>query len=166
MRKRIMVLFLGIVLACVLVACGNEADTKDGGIEIDKAILAVAEENASFNTDKIIEGANNRVKKDPEFYAGSKVPKLDSCVTGIVYEAADSKDGSYVYCFGEGEDAKNEEMYLSAICAYYAHLKALGLTYELNEHEMCYIYDGNKVVANFMIFNTTDKGYMMMITPK
>ena len=167
---------LGVMLICTITACGGEGDNKDGGAEtntvvkeekeINKDILAVAEENTQFNTDAIIERANNRMKMEPEFYEGSKVPKIDSCVTGVVYDTATSGDGNHVYFFGEGEDAKNEEMYLSAVCAYSAHLKALGLTYELNEDEMCYIYDGSKVVATFMVFNTTEDGYMMIISPQ
>ena len=176
MRKRSIFLFFGVMLACTLIACGSEDVTKGGGVEtndvveeekeINKDILAVAEANEQFNTDEIIERANNRMKMDPEFYADSKVPKLDSCVTGIVYDTANSSDGNYVYFFGEGEEAKDKDMYLSAVCAYSAHLKALGLTYELNEGEMCYIYDGSKAVATFMIFDTTEDGYMMIISPQ
>ena len=176
MKKRIMLLFLGVILVCVLGACGSESDNKDGGAEentvveeekeINKDILAVAEENAQFNTDAIIERANNRMKMEPELYPGSKVPKLDSCVTGIVYDTVNSGDGNYVYFFGEGEDAKDKEMYLSAVCAYSAHLKSLGLTYELNEGEMCYIYDGSEAVATFMVFDTTEDGYLMIISPQ
>lgn len=176
MRKRVILLFFGIMLACTLIACGNEVDTRKSGAEtndvveeekeINEDILAVAESNEQFNNDGIIERANNRMKKDPEFYAGSKVPKLDSCVTGIVCDTDNSDDGNYVYYFGEGEDAKDKEVYLSAVCAYSAHLKALGLTYELNEGEMSYIYDGNNVVASFMIFDTDDEGFMMIISPQ
>lgn len=176
MKKRIRLLLLGVMLVCVLGACGSENTTKDDSAEtnnvveeekeINKDILAVAEENTQFNTDEIIERANNRMKMEPEFYQGSKVPKIDSCVTGIVYDTTNSGDGNYVYFFGEGEDAKDKEMYLSAVCAYSAHLISLGLTYELNEGEMCYIYDGSEVVASFMVFDTTEDGYMMIISPQ
>lgn len=106
------------------------------------------------------------MKMEPDFYSGSKVPKIDSCVTGIVYDTANSSDGNYVYYFGEGADAYDEEVYLSAICVYSAHLKALGLTYELNEGELCYKYDGDTAVATFMIFNTEKDGIMMIISPQ
>lgn len=167
-----MLLILWTVLATTLIACGNKGDDKGSGVEtndveeINEDILAVAEANEQFNTDSIIERANNRMKTNPDFYAGSKVPKIDSCVTGIVYDDARSKDGNYVYFFGEGEDAKNEEIYLSAVCAYSAHLRALGLTYELNQGEMSYIYDGDKAVASFMVFNTEEDGFMMIISPE
>lgn len=179
MKKKIMFLFLWTALTTTLIACGNEGDAKGGGTEtndmveinkveeeINEDILAVAEANEQFNTDSIIERANNRMKMNPEFYAGSRVPKPDSCVTGIVYSDDLSQDGSYIYFFGEGEDAKNEEIYLSAVCAYAAHLKALGLTYELNEGEMSYIYDGDKAIAKFMLFNTKEDGFMMIISPE
>ena len=39
------------------------------------------------------------MKKEPEFYAGSKVPKIDSCVTEIVYDTTNSSDGNYIYYF-------------------------------------------------------------------
>lgn len=48
----------------------------------------------------------------------------------------------------------------------YAHLKALGLTYELNKGEMSYIYDGDKAIATFMVFNTEEDGFMMIISPE
>ncbi len=175
MKKKIKLLILWMALATNLIACGNKGDAKGSEIEtndveeeeeINEDILAVAEANEQFNTDSIIERANNRMKTDPDFYAGSKVPKIDSCVTGIVYDDALSNDGNYVYFFGEGEDAKNEEIYLSAVCAYSAHLRALGLTYELNQGEMSYIYDGDKAVASFMVFNIEEDGYMMIITPE
>lgn len=176
MRKRVILLFFEVMLSCTLIACGNEVDTKKSGAEtndvveeekeINEDILAVAESNEQFNNDEIIERANNRMKMEPEFYIGSKVPKLDSCVTGIVCDTGNSDDENYVYYFGEGEDAKDKEIYLSAVCAYSAHLKALGLTYELNEGKMSYIYDGNNVVASFMIFDTDDKGFMMIISPQ
>lgn len=172
MKKKIMLLFLWTALTTTLIACGSEGDAKVGGTEtndvaeINEDILAVAEANEQFNTDSIIERANNRMKMNPEFYAGSRVPKLDSCVTGIVYSDTLSKNGRYTYFFGEGEDAKNEEIYLSAVCAYAAHLKALGLTYKLNEEEMCYIYDGDKTIAKFMLFNTKEDGFMMIISPE
>lgn len=176
MKKKIMFLVLLTALTTNFIACGGEVDTKGGGTEknevaeeekeINKDILAVAEANEQFNTDSIIEKANNRLKMNPEFYAGSQVPKIDSCVTGMVYDDAHSKDGNYIYFFGKGEDAKNEEIYLSAVCAYAAHLKALGLTYELNEEEMSYIYDGDKTIATFMLFNTEEDGFMMIISPE
>ena len=175
MKKKIMFLILWTALATSLIACGNEGDVKGGGVEanymeekeeINEDILAVAEANEQFNTDSIIERANNRMKTNPDFYADSKVPKIDSCVTGIVYNDALSEDGNYVYFFGKGEDAKNEEIYLSAVCAYSAHLRALDLTYELNQGEISYIYDGDKVVATFMVFNTEEDGFMMIISPE
>lgn len=180
MKKKIVFLFLCTALTTTLIACGSQGDSKGGGTEtndvveineveeeeINEDILAVAEANEQFNMDSIKERANNRMKMNPEFYAGSRVPKLDSCVTGIVYSDDLSQDGSYVYFFGEGEDAKNEEIYLSAVCAYAAHLKALGLTYELNEGEMSYIYDGDKVIAKFMVFNSEEDGFMMIISPE
>ena len=73
---------------------------------------------------------------------------------------------NYIYFFGKGEEAKNEDTYLSAVCAYAAHLKALGLTYELNKGEMSYIYDGDKAIATFMVFNTEEDGFMMIISPE
>lgn len=179
MRKKIALLLLGAIMICTLIACGNEnnASKNDTEIsdsatevveekEIDENILAVAESNPQFNNDEIIERANNRMKTEPEFYSGSKVPKIDSCVTGIVYDTENSGDGNYIYYFGEGADAKDKEVYLSAVCAYSAHLKALGLTYELNEGKMCYIYDGSTTVASFMIFETEEDGFMMIITPQ
>lgn len=176
MKKKIMFLVLWTALTITFIACGGEGDTKGGETEknevveeekeINKDILTVAEANEQFNTDSIIEKANNRMKMSPEFYAGSQVPKIDSCVTGIVYDDAHSKDGNYIYFFGKGEDAKNEDIYLSAICAYVAHLKALGLTYELNKEEMSYIYDGDKAIATFMVFNTEEDGYMLIISPE
>lgn len=176
MKKRIILLILWTLLTVTFIACGDEGDTKGGETEkkevieeereINKDILAVAEENEQFNTDSIIERADNRMKTNPDFYADSKVPKIDSCVTGIVYDDALSKDGSYVYFFGKGDDAKNEEIYLSAVCAYSAHLRALGLTYELNQGEMSYIYDGDKAIATFMVFNTEEDGFMLIISPE
>lgn len=177
MKREITLLILGMVMSCVLAACGNANTGKDETekaktsevveeVEINKDILAVAEENAQFDNEAIIERANNRMKTEPEFYSGSKVPKIDSCVTGIVYDTTNSGDGNYIYYFGEGADAKDKEAYLSAVCAYSAHLKALGLTYELNEGEMCYIYDGDKSVATFMVFDTEEDGFMMIITPQ
>lgn len=175
MKKKIMLLILWTMLTTILFACGSEGDAKGGGVEtndveeeeeINEDILAVAKANEQFNTDSIIERANNRMMTNPDFYAGSKVPKIDSCVTGIVYDDALSKDGNYVYYFGKGEDAKNEEIYLSAVCAYSAHLRALGLTYELKQGEMSYIYDGDKVVASYMVFNTEEDGFVMIISPE
>lgn len=150
MKKKIMLLILWTALTTTLFACGSEGDAKGGEVvtndvdveveeEINEDILAVAKANEQFNSDSIIERANNRMMTNPDFYAGSKVPKIDSCVTGIVYDDALSQDGNYVYYFGKGEDAKNEEIYLSAVCAYAAHLRALGLTYELNKKK-CLIF--------------------------
>lgn len=172
--KKIILLILGMVMSFSLVACGNANDNKEVSeqqevvedVVINENILAVAEADEQFDNDVIIERANNRMKKEPEFYAGSKVPKIDSCVTGIVYDTTNSSDGNYFYYFGEGADAKDKEVYLSAVLAYSAHLKSLGLTYELNEDEMCYIYDGTDAVATFMIFDTEDEGFMMIITPQ
>ena len=153
MKKKIILLILCMGLATTFIACGGESGTKDGGTEknevveeeeINKDILAVAEADEQFNTDSIIEKANNRMKMSPEFYVGSQVPKIDSCVTGIVYDDANSKDGNYIYFFG----------------------KALGLTYELNKGEMSYIYDGDKALATFMVFNTEEDGFMMIISPE
>lgn len=177
MKKKIMLVILWTALTTTLFACGSEGDVKGGEVvtndveveveeEINEDILAVAKANEQFNTDSIIERANNRMMTNPDFYAGSKVPKIDSCVTGIVCDDALSKDGNYVYYFGKGEDAKNEEIYLSAVCAYAAHLRALGLTYELKQGEMSYIYDGDKAVASFMVFNTEEDGFMMIISPE
>lgn len=177
MKKKIMFVILWTALTTPLFACGSEGDVKGGEVvtndveveveeEINEDILAVAKANEQFNTDSIIERANNRMMTNPDFYAGSKVPKIDSCVTGIVCDDALSKDGNYVYYFGKGEDAKNEEIYLSAVCAYAAHLRALGLTYELKQGEMSYIYDGDKAVASFMVFNTEEDGFMMIISPE
>lgn len=127
MKKKIILLILCMGLATTFIACGGESGTKDGGTEknevveeeeINKDILAVAEADEQFNTDSIIEKANNRMKMSPEFYVGSQVPKIDSCVTGIVYDDANSKDGNYIYFFGKGEEAKNEDTYLSAVCAF------------------------------------------------
>lgn len=177
MKKKIMLVILWTALTTTLFACGSEGDVKGGEVvtndvdveveeEINEDILAVAKANEQFNTDSIIERANNRMMTNPDFYADSKVPKIDSCVTGIVCDDALSKDGNYVYYFGKGEDAKNEEIYLSAVCAYAAHLRALGLTYELKQGEMSYIYDGDKAVASFMVFNTEEDGFMMIISPE
>lgn len=96
-----------------LVACGNANDNKEVSeqqeavedVVINENILAVAEADEQFDNDVIIERANNRMKKEPEFYAGSKVPKIDSCVTEIVYDTTNSSDGNYIYYFGEGADA-------------------------------------------------------------
>ena len=133
MKKRFTCLFMSAIMMCVLVACGsdgsrnetNEDSTETKVIEeeneINENILAIAATDEQFYTDELKERANNRLKMDPEFYAGSKVPKIDSCVTGIVYDDVNSSDGNYVYYFGEGEDAKDEEVYLSAVLAYSAH---------------------------------------------
>lgn len=178
MKKRFTGLFLSVIMTCVLVACGrdsshnetkedsNETEVVEEENEINENILAIAETDEQFNTYDLIELANKRMKMDPEFYAGSKVPKIDSCVAGIVYDEVNSGDGTYVYYFGEGEEAKDTEVYLSAVLAYSAHLRALGLTYELNKDEMCYIYDGSDAVASFMVFNTTEDGFVMCISPQ
>ena len=111
MKREITLLILGMVMSCVLAACGNANTGKDETekaktsevveeVEINKDILAVAEENAQFDNEAIIERANNRMKTEPEFYSGSKVPKIDSCVTGIVYDTTNSGDGNYIYYFG------------------------------------------------------------------
>lgn len=178
MKKKFTCLFLCVIMMCVLVACGSDSkhnETKEDSTrteeveeenKINENILAIAATEEQFNTDELKERANNRMKMDPEFYAESKVPKIDSCVTGIVYDEVNSSDGNYVYYFGKGEDAKDEEVYLSAVLAYSAHLRALGLTYELNEDGLSYIYDGSDAVAVFMVFNTTKDGFMMIITPQ
>ena len=175
MKKKLICLVLCVTIISSLTACGTEREENEvvNGVEsnveeepeINENILAVAESDSQFDSEEIIERANNRMKTDPEFFTDSKVPTLDSCVTGIVLDEENTSDGNYMYCFGEGEDAKDVEVYLSGVLAYAAHLKALGLTYELNDDEMCYIYDDSEVVAQFMVFNTKDAGYLMIITP-
>lgn len=172
MKRRITCLFMCAIMMCALVACGSDSNNSESKVDsteeenvINEDILAVAKTDEQFNTEEIIERANNRMKTEPEFYSGSKVPKIDSCVTGVVYDEVKSKDGNYLYYFGEGEDAKDEKVYLSAVLAYSAHLKALGLKYELNKGKMSYIYDGSDAVASFMLFDTADEGFVMIITP-
>lgn len=178
MRKRLVCFVLCSVMICSLIACGAESKEKEENAvvedvenvdedesKINENILAVAELDSQFDSEELAERANNRMKTQPEFFAGSKVPTLESCVTGMVLDEVLTSDGNYVYYFGEGEDAMNQEVYLSGVLAYAAHLHALGLTYELNDDEMCYIYDGSEVVAQFMVFITKEDGYVMIITP-
>lgn len=181
MRKKLMILGLCAIMINLLIACGTESkERKNNAVindseeiesvveeepKINENILTVAESNSQFDSEELIERANNRMKTEPEFFSDSKVPTPESCVTGVVIDEEYTSDGNYVYYFGEGEDAMDREVYLSGVLAYAAHLKALGLTYELNEDKMCYIYDGSEVVAQFMMFSTEDAGFFMIITP-
>ena len=65
MKREITLLILGMVMSCVLAACGNANTGKDETeeaktsevveeVEINKDILAVAEENAQFDNEAIM----------------------------------------------------------------------------------------------------------------
>ena len=132
--------------------------------EIDSNINYVATIYSEFNSQKIKELANERISYNFNYFSGSTVPIPTSCVNGMVEFS--NEDGNYGYYFGSGADAKNEDMYLSGVCAYSAVLHHLGFDFDFHgSGEVSYITKDGKQKAAFMVFETTEDGYVFMITP-